>query len=248
MKALLLYIAIVGQLFAVGLADDTQGMATVSVATIVSIDGKAKVLPRGSIKKHTPKVGEALLTGDKLLTYANTKVLIELPDASKVILNENAELLFSSSENLRQESGEVYYRITKRIKSRGLKVETPFSIIGIKGTEFIVNFDNDGQIALNEGLVGITSPGADFELYAEKVLSDFEKFQQEEDAAFEAYKRKTEDEIAAYVKSFDLEANKMLTFTSSANCKEDCEKRVIEEAFTQEIIKRFKQYQEIIGE
>lgn len=247
MKILILFVLFFGELFAMDSVNGINDTDVFPIATILKIEGKAKILPASSIRKHTAIIGEGLLDGDKLIAYANTKVLVTLLDSSKVILNENAELLFSSNTHLRQERGEVYYQITKRSKSSGLKVETPFSIIGIKGTEFIVNFEGDGQIALNEGLVGISSPGTAFELYQAKVLSDFEKYQREQDEAFEAYKRETEEEMAAYVQSFDLQSNKMLRFSSSQNCKEDCEKQVVEDAFSKEIIASFKTYQEILG-
>ena len=247
MKVLVFFIAIVVQAFASEPIAKEGVTEVFPVATIVTIEGKAKILPLYSIKKHKAKPGEGLLKGDKLITYADTTVLIKLLDDSKIVLNEHVEMVLSSDNSLRQESGEVYYSIKKRAKSSGLKVETPFSIIGIKGTEFIVNFENAGQIALNEGLVGVTSPGDAFELYQEKALSDFEKYQQKQDADFEAYKRKTEDKIAAYVQSFDLQEKKMLTFSTSENCKEDCERRVDEDAFSEEVTKRFKRYQEMVG-
>jgi len=245
MKSILLVLTLTLSLWAENITTEEE---VFPIATIILIEGKAKILPANSIKKHRAIVGEGLLDGDKLIAYANTKVLITLLDDSKVILNENAELLLSSNTNFQQKGGEIYYNITKRGKSRGLKVETPFSIIGIKGTEFIVNFEDQGHIALNEGLVGITSPGADFELYQEKKLSDFEKYQQQQKQGFEEYKRKIEDEIAAYVKKFDLKQKKMLTFGTSKNCKADCEKQVIEDDFSVEIIERFKSYQAMVGQ
>jgi len=247
LRKLLFCIALMGQLFTLQAEGDIPKEEVFPVATIVKIEGKAKILPVYSIKKHTAKIGEGLLKGDKLITYADTKVLIKLLDDSKIVLNENVEMILSSDSTIAQKSGEVYYKINRRSKRLGLKVETPFSIIGIKGTEFIVNFENAGQIALNEGLVGVTSPDAAFELYQEQELSDFEKYQREQDEGFEAYKRETEDRIAAYVQSFDLEANKMLTFSSSTNCKEACEKQVVEVEFTKEMMESFRTYQEMIG-
>ncbi len=247
MKIVIFVVAFLGQVFASESLDQASVEEVFPIATIVQIEGKAKILPASSIKKHTATVGEGLLEGDKLIAYADTKVLISLLDNSKIILNEGAELLFSSDTHLKHERGEVYYQITQRTKSKGLNVETPFSIIGIKGTEFIVNFEGEGQIALNEGLVSVTSPGTDFELYQAKELSEFEKYQREQDAAFEAYKRETEDQIAAYVKSFELQANKMLTFSAASDCKESCESRVAEQDFTQEIIDQFETYQAMSG-
>jgi len=248
MKSILLVLTLLISLSAQENITQEQELEAFPIATIMQIEGKAKILPANSIKKHRATLGEGLLAGDRLIAYDHTKVLIKLLDSSNIILDENAELLLSSENDFTQERGEIYYSITKRAKSVGLKVHTPFSIIGIKGTEFIVNFKDQGRIALNEGLVGITSPGADFELYKEKTLSDFEKYQRQQKQGFEEYKRNIEDEIAAYVKSFDLQANKMLTFGAAKNCKSDCEKQVVEDDFSQEIIERFKGYQEMAGQ
>lgn len=224
----------------------TYLLASEPLATLLTLEGKVKVLSSTSIKKHNAKVNEKLFNGDKLITYADSKVVLQLSDASTIVLNANAELLLKDANHLAQNSGEAYYHITSRPKHQGLKVETPFSIIGIKGTEFIVNFEDEGQIALNKGLVGITSPHAAFELYQEKELSDFEKFQAKQSSDFKAYKQKFEDQIAAYVKSFELHSHKMLTFNKADACKEACEKQVVEEAFTQEINAKFKAYQQFI--
>ena len=248
MKSILLVLSLMINLFAESTVTITGEEEVFPIATIVTIEGKAKILPANSIKKHRAIIGEGLLDGDKLMTYVDTKVLITLLDDSKVILNENAELLLSDNSTFRQEQGEIYYRISKRAKSRGLKVETPFSIIGIKGTEFIVSFEDQGRIALNEGLIGITSRGGDFELYQEKELSDFEQYQKQQKQDFEAYKSKTDDTIAAYVKSFDLKQKKMLIFGASKNCKADCEQQVVEDDFSQEIVERFNSYQAMIGQ
>lgn len=221
--------------------------ASEPLATLMSLEGKVKVLSNKSIKKHTAKVNDVLYKGDKLITYVNSKVLLQLNDASTIILDANAELVFNDNTHLSQNSGEVYYQITSRPKHQGLQVETPFSIIGIKGTEFIVNFKDEGQIALNEGLVGITSPNAAFELYQEKKLSDFEKFQAKQQSDFKAYKQKFEDQIAAYVKSFELRSHKMLTFNKADACKESCEKQVVEAEFTQDINAKFQAYQQFIN-
>ena len=217
------------------------------IAIITKIEGKAKILSAHSIKKHKASVGEGLLEGDRLISYGDTKVLITLLDESKIILNENAELLFSSDTRLKHEHGEVYYHIVKRSQSRGLEVETPFSIIGIKGTEFIVRFDEEGEISLNEGLIGVHSLGAKFELHQKKSSSDFEQFQQTQDKSFSEYQRQQEEGFKTYVKQFDLHANKVIHFKNSKNCQQNCEKQVIEEDITSEIARHFKSYQMMIG-
>jgi len=218
------------------------------IATVVKMQGQAKLLPAKSIKKHTLKVGERLSAGDRLLTYSDSSAVLKFNDDSVVVLDENTRLLLASRTLLDQETGEVYYRIEKRTKNRGLQVKTPFSIIGIKGTEFIVNFEASGRIALNEGVIAITSPQKKFELYREQKMDAFKKYQQQQQEGFEAYKKRTEEQVAAYLVSFDLYTRKMLTFTSANNCKEQCESQVFEEQFSPEMVARFKRYQAMVKE
>jgi len=219
-----------------------------SIATIVKLEGKAKVLSHSSIKKHKAKLGETLFEGDKLITYSEAKVLVELDDTSKIILNAGSELSFSDRKKLKQVTGEVYYKIQTRKASQGLKVETPFSIMGIKGTEFIVDTNGKGQIALNEGLVGIESLHANFELHKKKVMAEYEKFKSEQNAAFEAYKAEANGKIVSYVKAFDLEAGKVLDFSEAQECEEECESKVAESDMSEDMQKRFEMYAEMINE
>ena len=217
-----------------------------SVAVIVKIEGKAKVLSKKSIKKHKAELGEALFEGDTLITYVDTRVLVELDDCSSVILNESSELSFTDVKNLKQASGEVYYKIKTRKSSQGLKVETPFSIMGIKGTEFIVDARGKGEIALNEGLVGIESLYANFELHKAKVMAEYKRFKDEQNTAFEAYKTELAGETISYVKEFDLEAGKSLHFDDAENCQEACESQVSEKEISEDFKKRFEMYKEMI--
>jgi len=221
---------------------------TSPIAIITKIEGKAKVLPAAGIKKHKAHVGEGLLEGDRLISYQNTRILITLSDTSKIILNENAALLFKNNVHFNHMQGEIYYRIEKRQRRRGLQVETPFSIIGIKGTEFIVRFDTEGEIALNEGLIGVHSLSEQFELYEKKSDNDFKAFEKEQNDAFKAYQQQQEEGFRTYVKEFDLHANKVIRFSNANQCQQSCEKKVTQENITPEIAKHFKSYQMMIGQ
>ena len=217
-----------------------------SVAVILKIDGSAKVLSKKSIKKHQAKPGEALFEGDTLITSADTTAVVELADHSSLVLNAGSELSFIDTNTLKQSAGEIYYKIKTRQSSQGLRVETPFSIMGIKGTEFIVDSQGSGKIALNEGLVGIESLSADFELHRQQVMAEYEKFIDKQNSAFEAYKAEAEGEIVTYVKAFDLEAGKVLNFSAAENCKEACASQVEEIEIPEALQKRFAMYKEMI--
>ena len=219
-----------------------------SVGFIIHIEGKAKILSKESIKKHKAKLGEALFEGDMLITYNEAKVLLELDDSSKIILNDNSELTFINENNLKQSAGEIYYKIKKRKASQGLKVETPFSIMGIKGTEFIIDARGKGQIALNEGLVGIESLQENFELHKKKLIQEYEKYKSEQNAGFEAYKAEIEGKTVSYLKSFDLEAGKVINFLGAEVCVKVCEAKVDETLMTEDLHKRFEMYKQMFKE
>ena len=225
---------------------DKSSSTKTSLGIIVQIEGKAKLLPKESIKKHKAKVGEALYSGDKLISYKNAKIILKLSDTSNIILNESSEITMISDTSLEQNNGEIYYKIKKRTKSRGLKVKTPFSIIGIKGTEFIVNTDNDGQIALNEGLVAIESLRADFELHKKKIMDEFEAYKLKQDKAFAKYKNPNGEEVISYVKTFDLEASHVLNFGDASHCDIECESYVTDDMFDEDIELLFSEYQKML--
>ena len=84
MKTVILLVVFLGQVFASEALEQTSVEEVFPIATIVQIEGKAKILPASSIKKHTATLGEGLLEGDKLIAYADTKVMISLLDNSKI--------------------------------------------------------------------------------------------------------------------------------------------------------------------
>jgi FecR-like protein len=221
---------------------------SVPLGVIVQIEGKAKVLSKDSIKKHKAAKEEKLYAGDRVITYTDSKAIIKLKDGSAVILNKASELLFITPNRLRQDAGEVYYKIKKRVAAKGLKIETSFSIIGIKGTEFIVDLDDQGEIALNEGVIGIASLHAAFELHKQKMMQAYEKYKQEQMDGFEAYKAKDEEEIVSHVKAFDLEPGRMLSFSSAEHCEQACSSRVKEKMLSSDVKERFEIYKAMLSE
>lgn len=251
MKILIMCMSLISMIWAMPVdieENDIYELEKKSVAVITKIEGKAKILSKDSIKKHKAKLGEALFEGDKLITFKETKVFVELNDTSKIILNEGSELAFVNDAHLKHLSGEIYYKIKTRKASQGLRVQTPFSIMGVKGTEFIVDANGKGQIALNEGLVSIESLNENFELHKKRVMEEYEKFKNEQNTAFEAYKAELRGEVVTYVKSFDLESGKVLNFSDADECKESCSSKVQEFDMSEELSKRFDLYDEMLKE
>ncbi len=184
-------------------------------AKVDKIEGMAKVQHDGSIKKMKIAPGFELTRGDTILTYKSAKVVLTMEDKTKIVINEYAKLKLLSQDRYDQEGGRVYFKVTKRKGASGLKVSTPFAIIGVKGTEFVVtNTEKEKALALNEGLVGVDSP--DDKPFAkvdkDKVDQQLAGSPQAVNAEFEAYKKQIMAEFTEYVKSFDLHPGKKLTF------------------------------------
>jgi len=245
MKSFLLFLSLLSFLYSENYdlsVEESFSMEKEVVAIIIELEGKAKILSLGEIKKHKAVKGEALYKGDKLISYGDANILVELNDKSKIILNSSSSLTFLSNTELKQDQGEIYYKINKRIKSQGLQIKTPFSIMGIKGTEFIINTLGSGEIALNEGLIGIESLSDSFELHKKELIAKYNEYKSEQIHGFEDYKKMPEDDNVSYVKEFNLKSKRVLHFTSSDKCLNSCGSRIDEKAFTDDLNRRFETY------
>lgn len=188
-------------------------------ATINKVEGTAKVQHKDSIKKSKLKAGSTLNQGDTVLTYRNAKVVLTMSDKTKIVVNEYAKLQLLTHDEYTQSGGKVFFKVTKRKGGKGLKVKTPFAIIGVKGTEFVVTDDDkDKSLSLKEGLVGVDNPsGKEFALLdKEKLDAAIGNMPGGQMAEFEQYKKELMAEFTEYVKSFDLQPGKKLSFDGSS--------------------------------
>lgn len=200
MKLLLLIIL----LFSFTLGNEVVGIIT-------KIQGKVKILKDGEIRKIAAIEKQELYKNDLIITYKKAMANIELNDGSKITLAPKSKLSLKNNNNLKQHNGKIYYNIQKR-GSIGLKVATNFSIIGVKGTQFIIT-DEDGNksLSLKEGLVGVSSLDKEFELHKKSIYDEMEAFKKE----FNQYKDEEKKEFLQYTKSFDLQENQTILFNKN---------------------------------
>lgn len=186
--------------------------ANVVVGTVESVSGSVKVKSEGSIKKTKIKVGHNIKAGDLVTTSKKSKAVIKLTDGSSVVLDISSSVHFASTNSIEQKSGKVFYNITSRNAKNSLKVKTPFAIIGIKGTTFVVN-TNEGKksVALKEGKIGVSSITAQFNLYRKEVLAKYNAYMDAQMQGFDKFRgiEKPKPEIT---KEFDLEAGNVISF------------------------------------
>jgi len=129
-------------------------------------------------------------------------------------LDEKSSIHFTSVTDAEQKSGKIFYQITSRDSKNSLKVKTPFAIIGIKGTTFIVNATEDASVTLKEGLIGIKSIKEEFNLYRQKIEEEFNNYTSKQESEFQKYKKaQNKYQEVQTTKEFDLAEGHKMSFS-----------------------------------
>jgi hypothetical protein len=216
------------------------------VGKIQSFNGTIKVKSEGSIKKKKVTSNIEIQAGDLVTTSSNSSIEIKLIDGSLIVLAQRSTIHFTSVYEAQQIEGKVLYSITSRDAKNSLKIKTPFAVIGIKGTKFIIDATEEKSVTLKEGLIGVTSLNAEFELYRKKLDDEFSAFKAQSTAAiqhekdeFEKYKKDayTKYEKPIITKEFDLHALHRISFDG---------KKVKEDAFADSDKKAFEYFEQLI--
>lgn len=214
--------------------------ASAAVGTVELLKGVVKIKSESSIKKSKVILGQEVKAGDMIISSKNASVKLKLTDGSVLVLDERSTIHFSSLIEASQIEGKVLYKITSRDSRNSLKVKTPFAIIGIKGTTFIINATEDESVSLQEGLIGVSAIDAEFELYRKKVQKEFDDYVSEQDLAFEEFKNEQNKyAIAEPTREFDLQAGNKISFNDNV---------VNEDAFDKDDNSDFEYFEKLIAD
>lgn len=188
--------------------------ASALIGNVESFKGIVKVKAEGSFKKSKIKTGSQIKEGDLVTTSKKSSAVLKLTDGSTVILDASSSIHFPSVKNAEQVSGKIFYKITSRDAKNSLKIKTPFAIIGIKGTTFIINSDKGSEaLALKEGLVGVTSIKEEFELYRKDMMAKYNSYVDDQMSEFEKYKQGIKEPEPIKTKEFDLKQGNIVSFS-----------------------------------
>ncbi|PID78254.1 MAG: hypothetical protein CSA18_02430 [Deltaproteobacteria bacterium] len=213
------------------------GFANSSNAVISKINGDVFILKKGAFRKSFAIVSQVVKDGDMIITGDKSYAVLKLSDNSNVVIEENSRMKSNALESWEQKEGKAYFNIEKK-EQKGFKVKTPFAVIGVKGTEFIIDSSEKNKtIALKKGLIDVESLKKEFELRRKKELSAFQAFMEKTRSAFGKYKKADREEFVEFVRSFELKPGKMVVF--SDNIAE-------EKAFTDNLDEDFKKFREMI--
>ncbi|WP_373004471.1 FecR domain-containing protein [Sulfurimonas sp.] len=222
----------------IALLSVTVASANAAVGSVELSKGNVKVKSEGSFKKSKVTKGLEIKKGDLITTSKDANAVIKLLDGSTLVLDASSTLHFASANMAEQETGKVYYKITSRDAKNALKVKTPFAIIGIKGTTFIVDSTEKASVKLKEGVVGIQSIKEEFELYRKAVQAEYNKYLSEQEAAYQKYLNEQNKGAALLTKEFDLQAGNTISFEGQ---------KVNEKAWTKEDDAEFERFEKLMG-
>lgn len=135
-------------------------------ATIESVKAKVeiKTTETNAWKKARPNA--ALKTSDTIRTGSKSIARVKLADGSKILLLQNSqaemENLSSVQRAIKLVKGRIRAVVTKVREGSEFKVKTPIGVASVRGTEFEVEFVDEGeQMAVNviSGQVGVAKLG-----------------------------------------------------------------------------------------
>ncbi|MDP2787458.1 MAG: FecR domain-containing protein [Pseudomonadota bacterium] len=213
------------QIFLVMFACAISGTASANcqaVAKMVSFDGQVSVKPAGKVLKTSPgALPRTLCAGDEVHTFEGRALIND--GRSAVALDRFSVVAFNAAGRAALDKGLALFEVKKRTAEAGVEVKTRLSVIGVKGTRFLVGDKNDDvSVVLDEGVVDIASTQGPVGLYREKTVTrppdeDYESYARRlaegvagEQAAFEKYKTQVQREFVAYVENLTLAAGKEL--------------------------------------
>jgi hypothetical protein len=168
----------------------------------------------------TFKRGQNLEVGTEIVTRKNQNLAFRTADGDIIVLGSNSQIRIKKPNLIKQFFGKIYFLFKPR-KENPVKVETLTATIGIRGTNFLLTTsvdDNADLISLENGLLNVASPDDQpFKVHRQKPLTEFEKFQQEQqqgmdeiDQEFESFKKQINQEFIEYKLVVALSAGKTL--------------------------------------
>lgn len=176
--------------------------------TITKYQGVVRVYKKEAVRgEKVREENHEIFVGDLIKTKRNALAFVSLADSSRTVLKENSTMEIEGMANLNVKEGRVLFRIKKQGTMRGLKVKSKSVIIGVKGTEFLVDSPaEDLKIYLKEGHLTIESPEGEFKRFIKREKEEFEEYKQKKIEEFEEFKKELEEEFIEYVREFELES------------------------------------------
>mgnify|MGYP001210572820 CR=1 FL=1 len=185
------------------------------LALVVFKQGDASIVRGG--KTIPAKVKDLIYEKDEIITGASGELSIQLSSGVLVKISSGSKLVIDgiarSNQNtdlaIRLENGTILGQASKDGKKLDMKIQSPTAIAGVRGTEFIIDANQEQtSVLVNEGVVNVSNSAGEVNVDVEpgnKVVSDgkelissvLEAFEKQRFEIFERFNKEKQ-------KSFDV--------------------------------------------
>jgi len=177
-----------------------------TLGNITHYQGSVKVYAKDAVRgKTVTQADYPLVAGDLVKTGRQALCVIVLADGSKMVLKGGTKLTIQAANRVHAESGRTVISFKKQSSLKGLEVATKSAIIGVKGTRFVVDYQQDQvNVFLRNGQLDVRSLSGQFKRYRQKQRAEFDTFRQQMMGGFKQYKQQLHEEFVEYVEQFNM--------------------------------------------
>ncbi len=218
---------------------------SVFILQITCVTANAQVMGEVIRSENMPEypVGTQIDQDTEIKTGENQKIAVKTKEGDVLVAGKNAKIKLVKPGFFSHLFGKIFYFISPR-KLNSVSVTTATATIGIRGTKFIIDSDeNDSSkenVLLSEGKLSLDSNDDEFfQLYEQREMDEYEKFKQQQRAEFDEFKQQLEEEFVAYKASINLDAGFALKFDG---------KKATRAALDPEMNLQFEEFEQFISE
>ena len=173
-----------------------------AVANLTQVQGQVSIKPSGKAVRVPPgELPRALCVGDEVLTFEGKA---KVSDGRYTAILDRFTTLSVQAGQPGINKGKVLFDVVKREAASGVEVRTRLSVIGVKGTRFLVSdLAGEVRVAMDRGLVEIKSTQGAVSFYRESADQDGNGAARSTQAEFEAFVKAREMGVAAEVSAFE---------------------------------------------
>ncbi len=140
--------------------------AAPEAARIESVRQNVEIQPSGADNWVKASNKHSLQTSDRIRTGKQSVARIKMEDGTKILLLQNSqaeiENMSSVQKTIKLLRGRVRAVVTKIKGTQSFSIKTPIGVASVRGTEFEVEFQEDGekmQVDVHSGSVGVSKLG-----------------------------------------------------------------------------------------
>jgi len=184
-------------------AVDPAAPPALHAGVVTSFEGTVTVHPKGAVRgRAVTASGATLEVGDAIRTRSASRAMVELSDGSRVMVESDSTLRLLGRDSLEPQKGRVLFDIRTQGKVSGVIVHTPTAVLGVKGTRFVVEPQDDGaRVFLKDGELAVSAKQGKFTRAGRGRSA-----RAAADPRTEAFKKRLDAEFAEALAEFRLQA------------------------------------------